>query len=446
MDGRVAYALSVLLGPESVEGSPVVYGRMPAGPRPKPTVWITPSGFFGTGYGTEESLPRPPLLCIEDVPLLFGVPAVERRGTSLVVGADIVASAYFLLTRYEEWVRGGVRDEHGRFPGRESLPFRAGFLDRPVVDEYATLLREWVRQVGVEFPPPSRRFSVLLTHDVDSIGPNPDLMLAVRSVGRGVLGRRSVRKALYDAAVASGLRRHACDNLDEVIRLDRQLIRRCPSDRARSLYFFMAGGDSPYDGGYRLRDARTTRRLREVSASGAGIGLHASYQAGGDPSCVACERLALEEVTGASIHKNRHHFLRWREPDHGSTISAGGVTWDSTMGYADVAGFRLGVCRPVPLFDPIGQCLMGIEEHPLIVMDCTLNETKYMNLGEEPAFELVCRLADSTCRQQGEFVCLWHNTRLARNDTGYHKRLYARVLGYLRHVMERDPTTMASGA
>jgi hypothetical protein len=101
-----------------------------------------------------------------------------------------------------------------------------------------------------------------------------------------------------------------------------------------------------------------------------------------------------------------------------------------------VAGFRLGVCRPVPLFDPIRQCLLGIEEHPLVVMDCTLDRLNYMNLGEEDAFDYVCRLADATRHHQGEFVCLWHHMALASTDTSYHTRLYPRVLDYLAGILD----------
>jgi hypothetical protein len=445
MDCRVAYTLSVLLESEVVDGLPVAYEQTSPVPGTKPMVCITPSGFFDAAYGTRESLPQTPLLSIEDVPLLFGVPTIEWHGSTLVVKGDVIASAYFLLTRYEEVVSRSVRDEHGRFPGRESLPVRAGFLHRPIVDEYAVLLRKWVRQVGVELPAPKRRFSVLLTHDVDSLGPKPDLVLAARRVAGGLLGRRPWRKALADATVAAGLRRHPCDNLDEVAQLDGRLTERRRRERCRSVYFFMAGGNSAYDGDCDLRDARTRARLRKVSASGTGIGLHASYQAGGDPIRVGRERLALQKTAGVPIEKNRHHYLDWREPEDGDMIAAGGIRWDTTLGYADVAGFRLGVCRPVPLFDPIRQRLTGIEEHPLIVMDCTLHLAKYMNLDEGAAFDCVCRLADVTLRHQGEFVCLWHNTWLATTDTSYHKRLYPRVLDYLAGLLDRDSGTKQSG-
>ncbi len=164
------YAFSVLLEGVSPEvRSRIAYAHPSAAAVPARLV-IVPSGFFDpASYGAANSLPRLPLEQIEDLPLLYGTPRVERQGDRLIVHADIVASAFFLLTRYEEVVRREVRDPHGRFPGWESLPGRAGFLDRPLVDEYAALLRKWLREAGVEVPEPARNYSVLLTHDVDSV-------------------------------------------------------------------------------------------------------------------------------------------------------------------------------------------------------------------------------------------------------------------------------------
>ena len=43
---------------------------------------------------------------INGVPVLFGYPEVKREGNCLVVGADVIASALFLLTRQEEAGKG----------------------------------------------------------------------------------------------------------------------------------------------------------------------------------------------------------------------------------------------------------------------------------------------------------------------------------------------------
>ena len=429
------YVLGVLSGGD-VWRSFISYGESAPVSGDRAVIHILPCGLFDNAvYGQLAGMPRLPLSEIDGVPLLFGKPVVERRGNTLIVHADIVASTYFLTTRYEEWVRPEVRDQHGRFPGRESLAYRAGFLDRPIVDEYAALLRKWAREVGIDVPEPRRRFSVLLTHDVDSLGSPRGPVQVARCVASGLLGRRTPRRAVLDACAAVGLRRDAADNLDEVIRLDEQLTSRYP-DRCRSVYFFMAGGSSPYDRTYRIRSAWMRDRLEQVARSGAEIGLHASYEAGENPERVQTERQTLQEASGLAIEKNRHHFLRWREPGHGQAIADAGIRWDATLCYADVAGFRLGVCRPVPLFDPIACKPLGIEEHPLTVMDCTLDRPDYMNLDEEAAFDHVKKLIDATRRHQGEFVGLWHNTVLAANDRSYHKRLYHRVLDYLGNVLE----------
>ena len=159
-------------------------------------VIIMPSGFFDEGvYGTSGTKPPLPLMNIEGTPFLFGTPDVEQVGDTIVVHADLVASAYFLLSRYEEILRRDVRDEHGRFPGRESLPQRAGFIDRPVVEEYGKLIRRWLNGSGIniaERDPFIREIN--LTHDVDV----PFSGRSWRSVVRKTLSRRNPVAAVCD--------------------------------------------------------------------------------------------------------------------------------------------------------------------------------------------------------------------------------------------------------
>jgi hypothetical protein len=391
---------------------------------------IVDSGFFGSSYGSTQSLPSLPLGEFEGVPILFGRPRVERRGDCVVLHADLLASAFFLATRYEEWVRSEVRDRHGRFPGRESLPYRAGFLHRPILEEYAILLRKYAAEAGVDLPRPKRKFSVLLTHDVDSLGAGSGIMNALKALGNSVLGRLSASDALRAAARRLGWRNDPMDNLHEVAGWDNRLLKAFP-DRAKAHYFFLAAKNSNYDRCCDLDDPKTRKAIHAVKEAGAIIGLHASYEAGMQPEKINDERQRLETVSGMPIHHNRHHYLGWRETRDGHALAASGIDWDSTLGYADVAGFRLGVCRPIPLFEPEKQCLLGVEEHPLAVMDTALSAPDYLNLDEESAFEQVRRLADAVKKHEGELVISWHNYTLASNYPSYHRRLYPRILEYI---------------
>ena len=436
-DSRIRYALSVLLNQEADTFEvPAWLSYGPASAVPEVSrVHFVASDFFGQAYGTPESLPALPPSTIDGVPILFGRPVSERRGNVLLVHADIVASAYFMTTRYEEWIRSDVRDEHGRFPGRQSYAARARFIDRPVVDEYSRLLRDWAGQAGVTVPGPARRFSVLLTHDVDSLGPPSGIIPVLKAAARGLTRRVPAREGLREVAWAARIRQHPRDNLATVMALDARLIDAAGPERCRAMYFFIADGRTEHDAKYRIRSRRIRKRLAAVLESGASVGLHTSYAAGADRALIDAERRTLVQVTGRDIDANRHHFLRWREVRHGEAVRAGGIRWDSTLGYSDVAGFRLGVCRPIALFDPAARCLFGIEEHPLIVMDCTLDRRDCMHLDEASAFDYVRRLANAVHAHQGEFVALWHNTELVPRSRTYHHRVYPRVLAHLAELM-----------
>lgn len=386
---------------------------------------IVQSDFFGEHYGKPESLPHLPLKEIEGVPLLYGNPQIERRGSVLIVHADIIASVFFLLTRYEEMVRRDIRDEHGRFPGRESLPYRAGFIDRPIVDEYSALIRKWLRQAGVDIPEPQRRFSVLLSHDVDRIQKYRSLP---RTVARVLLGRRPWRELQDNFRVLSGSKEDPFDTFDKMIQLDNQCLAATDEVQIKTAYFFLAGNICSQDKGYCINSKFAKAVIQKVKDSGAIVGLHSSYYGGMHPENIIQEKTSLEEAAGCSIHHNRYHYLSWREIEDGQVLNQAGIDWDSTLGYADVAGFRLGICRPIQLFDPIHCKLFGIEEHPLILMDRTLSEDKYMGFNMDEAWEYFQKLLIQVRRYNGELTMSWHNSVFETGPNNYHPELYQKIL------------------
>lgn len=427
--GCVEYTLELLLGKDfrrQHSKVKILYRDVEKNISNDAVLYIVPSGFFGEEYGTSISLPVLPLKQIEGVPLLFGNPKVERKGNQLVVHADIIASTFFLVTRYEEVVRRDVRDEHGRFPGKESLPYRAGFIGRPIVEDYAGLLRKWLRSVGVDVSEPGRDFSVVLTHDVDNPQKYWRISQPLRQVAKAFLRREPFSNIIESILVPLGVKKDPYDNFDELIELADSFDKQADSPKRQSIYFFSTGGNSKYDRGHNFPKIVIQDIIKRVHKSGSMVGLHTSYEAGLHPELIEKEKLALEALCGFSIRHNRHHFLTWREVEDGRALARAGLNWDSTLGYADVAGFRLGVCHPIELFDPIRMEPFGIEEHPLTVMDGTLSG--YMHFEEDEAFEYCRRLIAQTRKHNGEFLMLWHNDRLASRPNNYHPRLYRRLL------------------
>lgn len=433
MDEIIQYIIGFLIGGKNAATlSQRVGYRLQPSDYHKYNVVIKPSSFFDSGiYGTPLAMPHPPLKEMEGVPLLFGHPEIEQVGTTLVVSNDIIAASFFLLSRYEEMFHREARDEHGRFPGRESLAYRAGMLHRPLVDEYGRLLRHWLRMSGVDVAEPERRISkIWLTHDVDSPFFCQTMRQLVRETIKGIGWRQawnSFRKAPSRDLYYTFPWLLACDN-----RLRQQL----GEERVESLFFLKAGGEGQYDKPkYNLRSTKLKALISLLKQQGATVGLHGSYAAGLKPALLKAEKKKLEEATGTAIRYNRNHFLTQREPEDMDYLEAAGITDDFTMGYADVSGFRLGTCRPVRWINPVTRRLSSLTLHPLLVMECTLDEPKYMGLPYDEALAYCRQLIEAVKDVNGELVLLWHNTTVVENEAGiYHRRLYQQLLNDLQTI------------
>ena len=384
---------------------------------------IIPSGFFSDNlYGSEASLPKLPLAEWEGIPILYGRPNINMYGKTVVLHADIVASAYFLLSRYEEMIRPSVRDVHGRFPGKESLPCRAGFIHRPLVDEYRAVLRRIMGLAEV----PKTWGCIELTHDVDA----PYLYRSPRGFVRSLLAGRGLRRSIdglfgppandpyytFPQMAAVGKR------LDDAF-----------GERLRHRVFFRAGGRSSFDKPHYNPASEDIMRIAEVfsTLSGFEAGLHASYDAGINPSLIIEEKEKLERAFGREIFANRHHFLASRQPQDMNALIDAGISQDYTMGYADVAGFRLGTARNVQWINPISQKPTALNLHPLMIMDSSLEEKKYMGLGYREAIEYSCTIIDNSRKVGGNISILWHNTSMTDKPGSYLSTLYPNLIDYI---------------
>ena len=100
----------------------------------------------------EQSLPIQPLSCLDveqlgfpvntinnNIPVIYGDKSCKKNHKSIYLGLDILGSAFFMLSRYEEAVKS-ARDQHDRFPATASLALQENFLNRPIVNEYLEIL------------------------------------------------------------------------------------------------------------------------------------------------------------------------------------------------------------------------------------------------------------------------------------------------------------------
>ena len=396
---------------------------------PKYKVVIVPSNFFDNNiYGTQQSMPSLPLQEIGGIPFLYGSPHIEKIENTIVCYADLIASTYFLISRYEEYINpNNNRDTHGRYIGKQSIPAKANFIHRPIVEEYNELLRKLLQQTNITLSPiPQQINHIYLTHDVDSITNYRRLRGFLGGTYRSIVKRTesltTILKSLFN------INHDPAYTFPWILQQDNQ------QPEATQIYFIKAthnakGFDRPT---YNLIGKNFIHLKKEIlkSSPNAIFGLHASYRSGNTPDIIVEEQKLLQyAIENQRITTSRHHYLRSLQPNDMEALIDARITDDYTMGYADIAGFRLGTCRAVRFINPSTRKLTSLTLHPLTIMDCTLSESHYMNLNYNQALSYSQSLINEIKKYNGDLSLLWHNTRFTNDN--YHNRLYSQIIKYL---------------
>lgn len=414
-DGLLAVAPSLWLTSASVPREPVD--------------WLDPGAFLG-----RHALP------FERFPAIFAparmpspAPAGPSADPCVTIPMDLFGSAFFMLTRYEELV-GEARDVHGRFPAEASLAYRQGFLDVPVVNQYAEVLWAALLRLWPRLQRSRRSYSLWVSHDVDqpflSYRRSRAKLLAgsVKRCAGDVILRRSARLAARRAgAIVTTLARGAQGdphyNFETVMDLDEACGR-------HATYFFLATGPGPFAPTYRIDDPEVRAVLRAAAQRSHSVGLHASYVSALDADALRREWQALraaceEEGVRQESWGSRCHYLRWSAAEGTRHADVVGIDYDSTLGYASRAGFRCGTCYEYATFDLAQGRPLRLVERPLIAMESSIIDPQYMGMGlTEAAFDAFTDLAVECRKYEGTYALLWHNHRLvSKGEVEFYKAL-----------------------
>lgn len=383
-------------------------------------------------WGTPASMPKEPLsrwdtgeldqditLVETTVPVLYGdsQPHARYEPDSVTLPIDIFGSAFFMLSRYEELVVRD-RDEHDRFPATASLAYKAGVLDRPIVDEYIEIL--W-RSIKLLWPSMERKLpktEVRVTCDVD------------HPFGRVAGSTRHTLGCMFDDIAIRRSPRLAIGRWVDRRRIIRGDYARDPYFRNikwmmdvnewagnRMTFYFIAGRSHPrFDAYYNVEDRGICALIRQIHARGHEIGLHGSYNTYRDAEQTGREANRLrrvmeqEDVDQHNIG-SRQHYLRWETPVTAQNLDRAGLVHDSTLSFADMPGFRCGTSHDYPMFDVVERRPLTLRQRPLILMECSVLSESYMNMGyNDEALDRMVALKRLCIRYGGHFTLLWHNS------------------------------------
>ena len=336
--------------------------------------------------------------------LLYGRNVIQSISAGILpewhCGVDIFASTFFMLTRWEESVKDS-RDAHGRFPASASTAVQTGFLDKPVVNEWADLLYGLLKKLGWKDARPKRTYQLSISCDVD----HPRLWWnaadRIKTLGGSLLSRRNLRETRYWLRGKITQQQDPYDVFDEWLLLFRE-------HSIQASFNFLGQRLPDSDCYYPVHHPFVQHTIRKLSGAGHRIGFHPSYEAFDQPELFQSELESVRRLSPTPVNTGRQHYLRFAVPETWQVWEAAGMEWDSTMGYSEMEGFRCGICHDFPVFDVQQRKMLRLREKPLIAMDVTL--AQYRKLKPETALQSLTSLRQETMRHQGEFVFLWHNS------------------------------------
>jgi len=327
-----------------------------------------------------------------------------------IIELDSFAICFFMLTRWEEYVNKN-RDTHNRFPATESLAYRDGFLDKPIVNEIVEDLKSTLLELDSSLVFKKRAFELVLTHDVDEVKFWKSKKQLFRIVIGDILKRRDIKLALSRVKeyylVSKGKIKDPFDTFD-------WLMDRSEEIGLKSRFYFMSGGVTEYDNRY---DITTQKELIErIKERGHKIGIHPSYNAYSDFEQFKKEKGILEKVCECRIDEGREHYLRFEVPTTWQIWEDNNMRIDSSCGYADREGFRCGSGDEFSVFNILTRKKLNLKERPLVLMDCSLFE--YNDFSYIEAKNIVQNM-----KNRGNiFTILWHNSYIE------HLKFYGEVV------------------
>lgn len=318
---------------------------------------------------------------------------------------DPLAATFFMVSRYEEYLPHRT-DQHGRFSATESIAYREGFLDEPVVEQWAQMIAAALHERYPNLPIRQPSYHFVQTVDIDAAWSYLHKGLLRTSVGmlRDLIVRRDPSEVVRRIRVLLHRDNDPFDTFDYIITHHRTM------PKADLIFFVLLADYGEFDKPASYLNRHFRELVQHIGDYGR-MGIHPGYRTIDHPSLIDKERQRLSDILHRPVKRSRYHFLRLRLPDAYRILLHAGIHNDFSMGYPDAIGFRAGISTPYPFYDLERDLQTELTIHPFCVMDTTLQ--KYLKISPEEGIASYRSLIDKIRAVGGTYCCIVHNQNLS---------------------------------
>jgi Family of unknown function (DUF7033) len=316
---------------------------------------------------------------------------------------DIFSAVFYLLSRYEEYLPH-KKDMYGRYAHENSLAFKEGFLNIPLVniwiEDFKKALKKKFPTLTIHHSP----FTFQPTYDIDEAFAfkNKELLKIAGGFARSfVNGEWSIVNERLK--VLSGKSNDPYDAYEWMDQLHEK-------NNLKPLYFFhVASEKGKYDKNISPSHPAMQQLIKQ-HAEKYSIGIHPSWASGNDENLLEKEIKALESATGKKITASRQHYIRFTLPHSFRRLITAGITDDNSMGYGSINGFRASVASSFYWYDLEKEQQTDLLLHPFCFMEAnSFFEQKYL---PQRAYEEMMHYYNAVKSVNGTLITIWHNNFL----------------------------------
>jgi len=316
---------------------------------------------------------------------------------------DPFAAAFYMVSRYEEYLPY-KKDEHGRFSAMESMAYKKGFLNKPVVNIWSLRIADILMEKFEGLEIKGNAYEFIPTIDIDAAWAYRQKGLFRTTGGYfGALARFDLNDFSERLAVQFGHRKDPFDTYDFQFQIHKKY-------NLKPIYFILFGDYGLNDKNIPVKNPKFQRLIKSL-ADYAKVGIHPSYNSNFQPGQLKREVDRLSKVLHREITMSRQHFLVVQLPTTYRNLINLDITDDYSMGFAASPGFRSGICSTHPFYDLDMDAATPLRIHPFTYMEGTLKD--YMNLGPEQALDIIKPLIKEVKAVNGTFIPIWHNESLS---------------------------------
>lgn len=347
------------------------------------------------------------------------VPCFFAAGSKSAMPFDIFAASFYLISRYEEYLPH-VKDSHGRYSAIESLAYKNGFLEKPVVDIWAYKLLAKLKEKFPDYDYKNRSYQYISTIDIDNAFAYKYKSF-IRTIG-GFLNDLLKFRLLdiwYRFAVTLNIKKDPFDNFQKILDIKK-------AKDINTIFFCSIGDYTTFDTNVSASKTKYRLLLKDL-VDYASVGLHPSYFTMQNPALLKKEKGRLENITNIPVIRSRQHYLRFNLPETYQQLIDLEIEEDHSMGYASNVGFRASTCTPFYFYDLDFEIQTPLKIFPFALMDTTLND--YLKITPKQSLGKIRDLRNEVKAVNGTFITLFHNESLSNHLRwrGW-KRLYESMI------------------